>query len=256
MDSNGNLWVGTGDKLNVLKSGERRFESFDIKGGYKADINHNLILDIQSPSGEGDSILFVGTGTGLCLFNRYTTSVHTYNETNSDIRDEVIKTIYLKSQAEIYFGTDLGFYKLNIEDEEIEHYYHDPFNQYTITSNEVWDIAPDSKGDLWLATSNGISRLKTSVDFFKYYPVYFKELGELIGTRVSDVSFDGTGTCWVATSNGLVTLSEDSEEYEKYLTSFDNLGLSTSNISALSFDHKNRLWFGTVAGLNIWDPLQ
>lgn len=254
LDKNENLWVGTGDKLNVLKSGERRFESFDLKGEYKPDINHDLILDIQSPPGEGDSILFIGTETGLCMFNRYTYSVHRYNKTNIDIRNEVIKTIHIKSQAEIYFGTDLGFYKLNIEDEEIENFYHDPFNQYSITSNEVWDIAPDSKGDLWLATSNGISRLKTSVDFFKYYPVYFKESGEPIGTRVSDVSFDSSGRCWVATSNGLVSLSEYSEEYEEYLTSFDNLALSTTNISAISFDQKNRLWFGTVAGLNIWDP--
>lgn len=256
MDSNMNLWVGTGNKLSVLKSGKSRFDFFDLKGDYKPDINHNLILDIQSISSENDSILIVGTETGLCLFNRYTHTVHTYNKTNCELSNEVVKTIYIKNSEEIYFGTDMGFNKMNYRTREIEKFFHDPFNQYSITSNEVWDIQPDSKGDLWLATSNGISRLKTSVDFFRYYPVYFKESGQPVGTRVSDVSFDSTGTCWVATSNGLVSLSENSEDYEEYLTSFDNLALSTSNISALSFDHKNRLWFGTVAGLNIWDPVQ
>ncbi|MCK5694455.1 MAG: hypothetical protein KAI08_16435, partial [Bacteroidales bacterium] len=75
LDQSGNLWVGTADKLNVLQSGTRRFQSFDLKGEYKADINHNLILDIQSLPEGTDSILFVGTETGLCLFNRYRNTV-------------------------------------------------------------------------------------------------------------------------------------------------------------------------------------
>ncbi len=40
MDSNGNLWVGTADKLNVLFAEKTSFESFDLKGNYKPNIKH------------------------------------------------------------------------------------------------------------------------------------------------------------------------------------------------------------------------
>ena len=254
LDQSGNLWVGTADKLNVLQSGTRRFQSFDLKGEYKADINHNLILDIQSLQEGTDSILFVGTETGLCLFNRFRNTVQTYNETNCELSNEVVKTIYIKNPSEIYFGTDLGFNKMNLENDQIESYYHNPFNQYSITNNQIWKITPDSRGDLWLATSNGISRLKSTTDLFSYFPVYFHASGEPSGTRVSDVSYDSKGSCWVGTTNGLVRLSEQSEAIEEYMTSVDRRALSIGNINAISIDQKNRIWIGSVAGINIWDP--
>ncbi|MEA3476796.1 MAG: two-component regulator propeller domain-containing protein, partial [Bacteroidota bacterium] len=255
-DQSGNLWVGTADKLNVLRNGSNRFETFDLKGEYKPDINHNLILDIKSIPGAVDSILLVGTETGLCLFNRYTNSVYTYNKTNSELSNEVVKTIFIKDSTEIYFGTDLGFNKLNLEDHQIENYYHNPFNQYSISNNQIWNISADQKGDLWLATSNGISRLKTSRDFFTYFPVYTYASGQPTGIRVADVVYDSEGKCWIGTSNGLLMFSEQDEAYDGYLTFPDNLELSIGNINTLSSDHMNRLWIGSVAGVNIWDPLR
>lgn len=254
LDHSGDLWVGTADRLNVLQKQTSKFQSFDLKGEYKPDINHNLILDIQSLPAKTDSILFVGTETGLCLFNRYKKTVQTYNETNSELSNEVVKTIYIKNPGEIYLGTDLGLNILNLENEQILSYYHNPFNQYSITNNHIWKISPDNRGNLWLATSNGISKLISAGNIFSYFPVYFNVAGETTGTRVSDVSYDSSGTCWIGTANGLVRLSEDSEAYEEYLTSPDKEALSIGNINAISIDHKNRIWIGSVAGLNIWDP--
>lgn len=254
LDQSGDLWVGTADKLNVLQSSTSNFQSFDLKGDYKPAINHNLILDIKSLPVGTDSILFVGTETGLCLFNRFKKTVHTYNETNSELSNEVVKTIYIKNSTEIYLGTDLGFNILNLEKEQIKSYYHNPFNQYSLTNNHIWKISPDARGDLWLATSNGISRLTSTANLFTYFPVYFNVSGEPIGTRVADVSYDSSGTCWIGTANGLVRLSEDSEAHEENFTSLDKAALSIGNINAISIDHKNRVWIGSVAGLNIWDP--
>lgn len=256
LDQSGNLWVGTADRLNMLQHGTKRFKSFDLKGDYKPAINHNLILDIKSLPEGTDSILFVGTETGLCLFNRFTNTVYTYNETNCELSNEVVKTIHINKPSEIYFGTDMGFNKLNLENDQIETYYHNPFNQYSITNNQIWNISPDERGNLWLATSNGISRLKSSPDPFTYFPVYFNPESEPSGTKVADVSYDYSGFCWVGTSNGLVRLSEYSKAHVEYLTYVDNATLSTSNIHAISIDFKNRVWIGSVAGINIWDPEQ
>ena len=58
LDRSGNLWVGTEDKLNILRAGQEVFETFDLKGSYKPNIKHNLVLDIQAYSDGNDSIAF------------------------------------------------------------------------------------------------------------------------------------------------------------------------------------------------------
>ena len=256
VDHDGNLWAGTADRLNVLYAGKDRFESFDLKGDYKTDITHNLILDIKPISGENDTVLFIGTETGLCVFNRYTKGFQTYNKSNSHLSNEVIKTIYIKSPGEIYLGTDLGLNKLNIINETVKNYYHNPFNQYSIVNNVIWKILSDKKGNLWFATSNGISRLITSESFFTYYPVLFRVSGETSGTRVSDIAFDNKGCCWAGTSNGLAILPDQSRDHNGYISPIDNSALSISNINTIFIDDKNRIWVGSVAGVNIWDPAQ
>jgi signal transduction histidine kinase/ligand-binding sensor domain-containing protein/DNA-binding response OmpR family regulator len=254
MDFDANLWVGTADKLNVLYAGKGSFESFDLKGDYKTDISHNLILDIKPISEKNDSVLFVGTETGLYAFNRHSKDFKIYNKTNCNLSNEVIKTIYIKNPEEIYLGTDMGLNKLDIIHGTIENFYHNPFNQYTIVNNEIWNILVDKKGNLWLGTSNGISKLISTTDFFTYYPVNFEVSGETTGTRVSDIAFDNKGFAWAGTSNGLVHLSVHDKDIGRYMTTICNSTMSISNINTISIDYKNRIWVGSVAGVNIWNP--
>ena len=255
-DQSGNLWVGTADKLNVLYAGKKIFESIDLKGNYKPNIKHNLVLDIQSYVDGNDSILFIGTETGLCLFNRYSTDFKIYTEQNCDLTNEVVKTIFVKNQEEIFFGTDLGFNKLNLRTRNVEKYYHNPFNQYSIINNEIWNIRPDNKGNLWLATSNGISRLNISSELFEFLPVYFRDRGDPVGTRVADVLFDRNSTYWIATANGLLSSMDQPDDNNVYSSIISNSPLSIGNINTISVDSNNRIWIGSVAGMNIWDPVE
>lgn len=254
LDKSGNLWVGTEDKLNILYSGKEVFESFDLKGSYKPDIKHNLVLDIQPYSDGNDSILFIGTETGLILFNRFTNEFRPFNTTTNDLTNDVVKTIYARNREEIYFGTDLGFNMLNPVTGSVEKYYHNPFNLYSIINNQIWDILPDQNGNLWLATYNGISRLNLSSELFMYFPVFFGEEDDPVGTRVTDVLYDMNDKLWIATSNGLLSSEDMNSGKQTFIKVLDNLPLSINNINTITIDKRNRIWIGSVAGINIWDP--
>ena len=254
MDQSGNLWVGTADYLNVLRKDTQKFESFDLKGDYKPDISHNLILDIQPLSRTHDSILLVGTETGLCIFNRFSGEYLTYNEVNCDLTNEVVKTIYARDPTEVFFGTDLGFNKLNLITGEVEKFFHNPFNHYSIINNEVWNIGPDKEGNLWLTTSNGVSRLDMAHPLFVYTPIYFQDQENLIGTRVADVIQDEEGRLWVATSDGLLQESGASDARLEFSRVPGTSSLSIDNINTISMDRFGRIWIGSVAGINVWDP--
>src|SRR5258706_6972021 len=93
-DRAGNLWVGTYDKLNKLVAGSNHFVTYDLKGNYKPSLKNNLICDVKPFSADSDSLLWVGTETGLCLFNPGTGTYHHYSDKDVPFSNEVIKCIY------------------------------------------------------------------------------------------------------------------------------------------------------------------
>ncbi len=254
LDKDKNLWVGTEDKLNVLDAGSLNFVSFNLKGNYKPEIKNNLILDIQADTSISDSMLYIGTETGICLFNRYNHTFRNYNIKNSDLTNDVSKTSYILDSETIFIGTDLGFFMLNLTNNEVEKYYHNPFNQYSIVNNEIWEIYPDGEGNLWLATSNGINRVGLKENVFEYFPVYSREKEDVIGIKVSDVCFDALKTYWVSTGNGMFFSSSEIKNQTAFTKAEWNSNLSIENINSIYIDSRNRIWIGSVAGLNIWDP--
>ena len=108
-DESGNLWVGTLDKLNVLKKNSTEFEIFDLRGGYEYPIQNNLILSICPRSVETDSLLWIGTETGLCLFNRYTAAYETYRKSSTrSISNDKILAIHRADSSSLWLGTEFG----------------------------------------------------------------------------------------------------------------------------------------------------
>src|SRR5690606_11147510 len=94
-DKQGNLWVGTYDKLNKLPNGGNTFITYDLKGNYKPSLKNNLIGDIKPAAPGADSLLWVGTETGLCLFNTLTGTYQHFSERNVGFSNDVIKNIYV-----------------------------------------------------------------------------------------------------------------------------------------------------------------
>lgn len=256
LDQNRSLWVGTADKLNRLSEGREVFESFDLKGDYKPDIKHNLILDIKPILQDNDSVILVGTETGLCLFNCKTLKAELINSSTHMLSNEVVKTIHALNRHEVYIGTDQGLNKLNLLTGSVEKYYHYTFDQYSIINNQIWKIYPDKSGNLWFGTSNGISKLNITNTLFSYFPVYIVKNEGWVGTMVTDIVQDKRNTTWVATSSGLLYSNDQTDGSLRQLNVLDESLLSINNINALKIDGRKRLWIGSVAGINIWDPIQ
>jgi ligand-binding sensor domain-containing protein len=69
-DSEQNLWVGTYDKLNLLKPQSEVFKHINLKTAQQTNIKYNLVLSICPYAANNDSLLWVGTETGLVLYNQ------------------------------------------------------------------------------------------------------------------------------------------------------------------------------------------
>ena len=249
---NGELWIGTYDKLNKLLNDS--ITVYDLKRNYKPLLKNNLVIAIKDVPHSLDTLLWVGTETGLCLFNTLTGHYKSYNENNSNLSNDVIKTIYT-DQNNVWLGTDFGLNIYNTESNSFASFFHHPDQYFSIANNVVWDIYKDYSGVFWFVTSNGISYTKLSNNYISFNEISYNINNESVGNQVKDIVEDDFGNLWFATIHGLLMKSKKSGK-ESYFTSENknNKRLLLNNVFTLAKDNLHRIWIGTAGGINVWDP--
>lgn len=252
IDSDQKIWIGTFNGLNAITpTGEMLY--FELKGSYKPELKNNLILDIQPYSKSDDSFLWIGSETGLVLFNRKNHQTQVYNTLNSGFENEVVKCILPLKPGQVYFGTDFGFYFFDSRTKELQTSTHDPFNNYSLANNVVWDIFQDNSGIIWLATANGISQLNANQSMFHFTPVYNQVGNNLVGNQVNDIYADKNETIWLATKKGVVAIGKFGDKKTFTADKNERTPLVMNNINTITGDNRGRIWIGSAGGINVWD---
>ncbi|HTJ50409.1 MAG TPA: two-component regulator propeller domain-containing protein [Cyclobacteriaceae bacterium] len=254
-DHEKNLWVGTYDKLNKLVKGQDHFETYDLKGSYKPSLKNNLISgDIKPYSANSDSLLWIGTETGLCLFNTITKKTELFNERNTSLSNEVIKCMYTDAEGNFWLGTDFGLNVFNPKTKSTRTYFHNPQLSYSIANNVIWQIFEDRGGVIWFVTSNGLSRLNSHSNFYQYHEVLSTGTDQPIGNQVKSILITRKGILWLATLHGVIRIDEVNKTRQIFDTqSPERSRILINNIYALEEDDLGRIWIGTAGGINIWN---
>lgn len=253
-DSDNNLWVATFNKLNVLSENSIVFKNFNLKKSYRPSIKNDLTLKILPYKKDNDSLLWIGTQTGLVLFNRFTEETKVFREDNSDLTNSVIKTIHRSADGELWIGTDFGLAQMK-SDFNFQIYYHNPFEDHSLINSIVWNIFEDNSGTMWFGTNNGLSILPKTSTRFKFYPITFIRNKNISGYEIRDLIEDSNRNLWMATQFGIVQLnSENTIIREINSKSLLNNRLPINSISTLLEDKQGNIWASTSGGIVIWDP--
>lgn len=119
----------------------------------------------------------------------------------------------------------------------------------------VWDMATDSKGQLWAATENGLLRH----DGTRWSLLTTQNTnGGLPSNSVRAVTVDARDQVWVgSTAASMLSASAneggvsrfDGTNWTSWTAATTNGGLATNNIRNLRFDSKGRLWADVGASL-------
>jgi len=255
-DRSGNLWVGTLDKLNLLKQDSNEFKTFDLRGDYEHLIQNNLILAITPRFKNSDSLLWIGTETGLCLFNRHTEEFKLYRKSSGiNLSNDKIAAIYRADSNRIWLGTDFGLNLFDIKNGRSEVFYHNPTDPGSLSNNKIWSIYEDRAGIIWFATDNGVNLLDKNQKAFIYYPVNYEFEGQSVGIQINDIIPDESEGYWLATQQGIIRYSTS-----RGITSTfrhqpnDPLSLLAARTKDLYIDEFEKLWIATNKGINAWDP--
>ncbi|MDH5598888.1 MAG: hypothetical protein OEY34_07180, partial [Cyclobacteriaceae bacterium] len=134
-----------------------------------------------------------------------------------------------------------------------ERYLTDVDNNGNLPSQNVWAMAPDKEGIMWVGTDNGVcffypinpnntENVNAQIPYYEYRPL-------LRGVKILSIKVDAGNRKWFGTNKGLWLFSSDGEEL-LYQFNTQNSPLVSDNITSLEIDPKTgELFVGTDRGI-------
>jgi ligand-binding sensor domain-containing protein/class 3 adenylate cyclase len=162
---------------------------------------------------------------------KFSTIFRNYS-TEEGVAIDVTSCSFADSKGNLWFGTFVG---------GLNKYNGKVFIRYTkangLISNEINNITEDKQGNIWIATSKGISKF----DGVGFTTIYNEG-------RVNDILQDRDGTFWFATHEGIVHHSNNGDIlYSK------NNGLSSNTAYSLAQNEEGELFIGANNGITVYD---
>jgi signal transduction histidine kinase/ligand-binding sensor domain-containing protein len=162
-DHAGNLWVATGDGLDLL---DRATQSFHVyKPEFAVRLKQIYILIAEDEKGA----LWLGTvRSGLHHFDPVTHRFTVYKSNPNDphaLRDDTVGAIHVSSAHLVWIGTQNGLHRFDPATGKFEAF--DSSNG--LTGKAIDCILEDDHGNLWLNTNRGLSRFSPRGGTFADY---------------------------------------------------------------------------------------
>ncbi|MEO6805828.1 MAG: two-component regulator propeller domain-containing protein [Edaphobacter sp.] len=234
--TDGAIWLGTKeDGLWRVRSGVVDWPAISSKLA-------SLVILALAPGNHGD--LWVGTPDGLNHVDGGT--VRTYTSANG-LPDDFIRSLLVQPDGTVWAGTRRGLVALNgVSGDVLTIYTHQDGLQSdsigalllpTISRPGEPARAETAGDDLWVATFNGLSRLRNG------HITAFTKASGFPESIVTALARDDSGALWIGTKgDGL------SRYLNGAFTTFRQAGLP-KNIDSIVPDGQGRLWMGTEHGV-------
>lgn len=136
-----------------------------------------------------------------------------------------------------------------------EWFRHSPGNSRSLVNDQVHDVIEDSEGDLWFATSNGISLLQPAVGRWRSFLSRsdgIQDGGNHIFLTLCEVS-PGV-ICAGGYASGLYRIEKKTERVEYFPPSFAAEGRPDQYINDIGKDSGGCIWTGGCHNLKRFDP--
>jgi signal transduction histidine kinase/ligand-binding sensor domain-containing protein len=198
-DDDGNIWIGTRDKgLSSFNKKNKKFTSYPFIYN-NGNITANNVLDdatVHSVVFDRDGIVWIGTNRGS--LNKFDTKKGKFTSyLNRKEGFYCITDIFEDSHKRLWAGSYLsGLFLVNKKSGFIKHFTENE----GLASNDVRGINEDKSGNIWLATSLGLSKLNPENNQITNY----KSINGLAVARTLGIYKSSTGIFHLAINNGLI----------------------------------------------------
>lgn len=224
--------------FKIFEDNEKTLWFASPEKGVSQLINEKLILydkatiyhpNVTSIIPKNDSVLYLGSKTGIVMFNRFSHE----SDTLPLPQYTYYNGYYNNSKKQLVIGSSYGTYI--IKDDNTYNTIHSISSEGSL--RKCWTVARDNNNKLWFGTSEGVGHLKdSSISFYKSDENYHE--------FVLDIEKDQNGKMWFATEYGLAYL-----EGEKIINYSKKHDFHRTRIRQITKDQNGLLWFVGDKGL-------
>ncbi|NDP21048.1 MAG: response regulator [Paludibacter sp.] len=260
-DSKKNLWIATrSGGIDMLPAGKENYNTnFQLISSIKSEC-----IAVAVPKEPSNYKLLFGDLNGVNGIKQFKVSDILFRINFIDhnkMSENYIMSMYCdKSYYWIGYHSQ-GLVRLNSDNQhDIKRFIHNEKDSTSISSDIIRSFCKDSKGNLWVGTSNGISIL-TSQEQSKDTPIFIRlkksdKKISLSNNYILPLHESKDGSMWVGTfGGGLNRLRLNSNfqiiEITHYTT---KSGLSDNTIKGIEEDEAGNIWISNNRGINRINP--
>jgi signal transduction histidine kinase/ligand-binding sensor domain-containing protein/DNA-binding response OmpR family regulator len=257
LEDAGILWIGTTSQ-GILKYDK----NLSIFPAFKTSLMRvpsakNIIRWISE---DKTGNLYLATDVGLEYFDRkkgtYYSYLHAKKNLNSLLSNYTTSVIVSKKTGLVWVGTySSGLDSFDPRTRTFTHYTTTATKGHQLSSNYIYALLEDRKGQMWIGTDNGVNVFNPATGQIK---VYLESVGMKRNINVNDSAIqslleDRQGNIWIGHyTNGISIFNPLTKSFSYFNT--QNSQLNSNVISVFHEDDKGNIWVGTMeGGLNCFD---
>lgn len=251
-DYKGNIWIGYyGAGIQVFDKKRRKvLKTFNSRD--ENTIKNNTIFDMEQIQ---DKSMWIANFKGIDIYD-FDTGEFTHISEKEGLKDKIVTDLNYDEVANSVWVSTLkgGLYRVDLNESNKVYKYPAEGEPGGISANRVNCTFTQENGDLWIATSNGLNRLKKGTNTFEQF---YREDG-LPDNYIYGIETDLNGRLWMSTNKGIVSLILSdlitSASFKSYGLD-DGLQANEFNQGAFYRSPKSgELLFGGVNGFNSFFP--
>jgi ligand-binding sensor domain-containing protein/serine phosphatase RsbU (regulator of sigma subunit) len=264
------LQTKKGELFVITTAHISRLVSFSEKEGAKFTTLESDSEDSTTIQGKAISTLedksetiWVGTFNGIYKLESTTENKFGYKG-KKFLEGIAIWQVHENKQGTLWLGSNDGLIqtKRNENNDIIDatFYKSDPSDLTSISNNVIRAIAEDSKGSLWLGTTNGLNKMVTDANG-KVTFEHWGERNELANYAIYGILVDEKDNLWLSTNRGLFKFLNDKESQtladDRRMIVYDtrdNLQSIEFNSGAYFRADDGEMFFGGIEGFNSFYP--
>ncbi|WP_041738863.1 hybrid sensor histidine kinase/response regulator transcription factor [Echinicola vietnamensis] len=255
MDSQGVLWIGT--YLNGLsKYDGKQFKNYWPNANDPRSLAGESVWELYEDQ-QGN--VWAGTlRNGLDLYDPETDGFIHFkaNESTIPVHCDYISSLQEDLEGNLWIGGGNGIDVINFQTGAATFYQQVLGDQSTLVGNNIMDIFRDSKGIMWVATTQGLSYFDAENERF----YNFNATDGLPSDHIVKILEDDQYHLWLSTTNGLSEVSVNRNQPDSLVLSFRNFGVGDGlqgnffNENSALKTSQGELVFGGANGYNIFYP--
>lgn len=256
-DANGDLWFGTYEGLDKMKS-PGHFLIFRHNDKSKYSISNDAVYAIAT---EKNGKLWIGTENGVNIFDPVTA---TFQEVGTDLRNSYslhsksIRSLLIDPNGIYWVGTyggGVGKYDKHLALFNIKQ--RNAFDPAGLKSSIVTAFACYTQNAIFIGTDGaGLELFNPGTGLFKSYNLISKINPSKKELTILSLFLDRKGRLWAGTyHDGLFQIDPATGKYQQFVKNGTSDGIIVDNISSITEDDKGNIWIGTIGkGVDIYNP--